>query len=229
MNKDFIFEVACFDLESAKAAIHTGANRIELCIDYTKGGLTPPEEWLYKLKTLSDLPIYVMLRSKSTYFQTNEDFTEIKKFLIKSNILTLADGFVWGAITTDRTIDTESLDRLLDLTGNIPLTFHRAIDHTRDIHEALDCLLSTPVKSILTSGFAKDLNSGIRNFSTILANASNKLEVIAGGQLDEFNAPILYELGVRSFHTAAIHYTNESLSPTFSSQRFEAIRSSILK
>ncbi len=65
-------EIACFNEASALLAIQENVDRIELCEDYSLGGITPNIETLLKLKQKSDVPIYAMIRPRGGDFLYNE-------------------------------------------------------------------------------------------------------------------------------------------------------------
>ncbi len=55
-------EVACFSKESAVIAEKAGADRIEFCAEMNLGGITPPLEDFLELKSLVQIPVFVMIR-----------------------------------------------------------------------------------------------------------------------------------------------------------------------
>ena len=79
------------------------------------------------------------------------------------NECTGAEGVVFGALTADGEVDTAALDRIGAAAGpGVPITFHRAIDMTRDYIAAVEAAANHPaVDRILTSGAAASCLDGI--------------------------------------------------------------------
>ena len=63
-----------------------------------------------------------------------------------------ADCVVAGLLTPDGRVDEERTARLVAEAGGMEVTFHRAFDMTRDCTEALEALVRTGCRRVLTSG-----------------------------------------------------------------------------
>ena len=63
-----LLEICAFDPADAVLAVDSGADRIELCIDYLSGGLTPPLAWIDQIKQEVDVPLVVMVRPRAGDF-----------------------------------------------------------------------------------------------------------------------------------------------------------------
>ncbi|MGO4546669.1 copper homeostasis protein CutC [Paenibacillus sp. 2TAB23] len=151
--------------EAVTAALH-GADRIELISDFEQGGLSPNidvvVEVVEALKRLEQsnssafpriIPIHAMVRPHSQSFVYDE--TDLQEMITYMRSLQSKGihAYVLGTLHTDGTIDIQSLERLLDAAGDIPVTFHRAFDEVADQQEALSMLFQYPqIKWILTSG-----------------------------------------------------------------------------
>lgn len=61
-----ILEICCTSLEDAKIASDNGADRIELCEDLEVGGVTPNLKLLESVLNNIALPVFVLVRPKST-------------------------------------------------------------------------------------------------------------------------------------------------------------------
>ncbi|KAJ5712402.1 copper homeostasis protein [Penicillium malachiteum] len=156
-----LLEIACFNAVSGVNAAKGGANRIELCVDYSSGGLTPDPTVLMELKNQVPIPVYTMLRPHSNNFIYDEpDFNTMKSDLLALNNCG-ADGFVFGILKkTDPGdiskpwIDIEKNTELIRLAGEKPCTFHRAFDciPEEDWGKALIDIAKCGFASILTSG-----------------------------------------------------------------------------
>src|SRR5437773_944758 len=77
--KGYLLEIACFNLESAIAAQQAGADRVELCEDYSIGGITPSQQAIKSAREKISVPLFVMIRPRGGNFIFSEDEFEIMK------------------------------------------------------------------------------------------------------------------------------------------------------
>lgn len=139
-----VLEVCVDSLESARNAQLGGADRIELCSALSLGGLTPSCGLLASVKRLlnsSDtnndspspslhrkgIPVFAMIRPRDGDFVYDQDELEVMEndvTVLKNNG---ADGFVFGALLPDGTVDSDACHRLLRAASPLPCTFHRCV------------------------------------------------------------------------------------------------------
>jgi copper homeostasis protein len=88
-------------------------------------------------------------------------------------------------LTPDGEIDREGLARAIDAADGLAITFHRAFDETRDLHEALDVLLGfDAVTNVLTSGGKPSVLQAEEMIRTLLQQAAGShCTVLAGAGL----------------------------------------------
>ena len=90
-----LLEIACFNFESALIAERSGADRIELCENYSVGGITPNVELIRKVKSEIKIPVHVMIRPRGGNFIYSEsEFEEMSKSIQQCKDLG-ADGIVF--------------------------------------------------------------------------------------------------------------------------------------
>lgn len=120
-----LLEVCVDSLESAKNAELGGANRLELCSSLSLGGLTPSVGLVRSVKRSVLLPVYAMIRPREGDFINEED----ELLVMEQDVLSLkefgVDGFVFGVLHRDSTINEEACRRLLLAANPLPCTFHR--------------------------------------------------------------------------------------------------------
>lgn len=171
-STDIKLEVCVDSIASALAAAEGGASRIELCSALSEGGLTPTPGTLKALKELINIPIYCMLRPRrgNDFIYSND---EIEAVLLDLDILRAhgADGFVFGALTEQRSIDVEKCQRVLERAGGMPLTFHRAFDVTNPqlMHENVTIIKELGFKRLLSSGLRATAIEGSDNLAQLIA------------------------------------------------------------
>lgn len=197
-----LVEICCDGLEAARVAVGAGADRIELCTDLACGGITPPHEILDEAVTLG-VPVNVLIRPREGDFVFNDSEIHHILFNIAYCGNVGVNGVVIGALTDDGRVDIPLCKDIVDLARSygLSITFHRAIDCTADIMEALDDVLSLGVDRILTSGGAESAPEGKEIIKKMVKRAGNKAIILAGAGITPENATELIEYtGVKEIH-----------------------------
>jgi len=196
-------EVACFNEQSAIIAAKEGADRIELCEDYSLGGITPQLETLQAIKKESDIPVYTMIRPRGGDFV----YTEKEFEMMKSHLLQLkeagADGFVFGILTKDQKLDLDKNKELVEMTSGLPCTFHRAFDRIEYKQEALEEIISCGFTTLLTSGGEHSAMEGLENLKLLKVQAGNRLTILVGGGVRSHNV-LVFKNDFDFVHSACI-------------------------
>lgn len=202
---DYTLEIACFEITSAQIALNSLADRIEFCAERNVGGLTPNIDEFRYLKSISTKPIRVMLRPKEGSFLYNQtEFEQMKKDLLQFKA-SGADGFVFGVLNEGNHIDLDKNRELLELAGDLPCTFHRAIDRTPDLNQAFKSLIELGFATVLTSGGAASAMEGKDRLKELVELYNEKIEVLIGGSVRSENIEQLkLHTGASSFHSSAI-------------------------
>lgn len=114
-----------------------------------------------------------------------------------------ADGFVFGILKDDGTVDVDKCQKLLKAAGPIPCTFHRAFDmipEDQRISQA-DALIGLGFKRILTSGHQKTAEEGIPQLRDLVRHVNGNIVIVAGAGVKPENAEkIVKETGVKEVH-----------------------------
>ena len=202
-------EVCVDSFESAQAAVQGGAQRIELCSSLEQGGLTPSLGLLTLIRRRlpSELIIFIMIRCRPGDFIYDDDELavmeeEIHLFIQLNQRI---DGFVLGTLNLDRTIDIESLKRLIkSIPEDISLTFHRAFDFIAKWENGIDQLVELGFQRILTSGQDTNAYYGRKCIRQMINYAQNRIIILPGCGINVTNLEsILHETGAKEFHTSA--------------------------
>jgi len=131
-------------------------------------------------------------------------------------------GIVFGALTTQRTLDRKTCQRLVAAAGSLETTLHRAFDLVPDPLTALSELESLGFNRVLTSGQQSNALTGAKLIRELTDQAVS-IKVIAGSGVDAKNARQLVEqTGVREIHaSASVHAADEQAKDpiSFGSQR----------
>lgn len=200
-----MLEIACFDITSAEIALQSVADRIEFCANAEAGGTTPNIDEFRYLRAKYSKPIYVMIRPKGGEFiYTDAEFAEMKQSILEFKTAG-ADGFVFGILNGNKRVDVAKNKELVTLAGQVPCTFHRAVDHTENLFEAVETIIETGFKCILTSGGENFAMAGIENLKTLVDDYSNQIDILIGGGVRSENIATLKEkTGGKLFHSSAI-------------------------
>ena len=203
-------EIACFNAASALLAAKENVDRIELCEDYSQGGITPKIETLQAIKKVSDVPVYVMIRPRGGNFVYSEDEFERMKNDVQDFLKAGADGFVFGILKEDDTIDEEKNSILIQRANGLPCTFHRAFDRVENWKAALNTIIDCGFSTILTSGGAKTAMDGFETLKEMKDAAATKITILVGGGVRSSNAKELAE-HFEYLHSACISGDSELL------------------
>ncbi len=206
MSSNKKLEIACFNLESALIAQENGADRVELCAGIEVGGTTPDSELVKQARENLTIDLYVMIRPRGGNFAyTDEEFK-----LMQSDILALKElkvnGFVFGILKEDNTINLEQNKALIDLAKPIPCTFHRAFDEVQNPFQALEQIIDCGFKSILTSGQAQNVTAGINRLTELVSKANNRIAIMPGGGLRSTNIETIQQ------NTKAVFYHSSAIT-----------------
>ena len=180
-----LLEVIATTVADARLAAQAGADRLELITGMGEGGLTPSLGLIEAVTAAVDIPVNVIVRPHSRSFVFDDDDFAVMLRDVRAVAAAGANGVVIGMLTPDGEIDREGLARAIDAADGLAITFHRAFDETRDLHEALDVLLGfDAVTNVLTSGGKPSVLQAEEMIRTLLQQAAGShCTVLAGAGL----------------------------------------------
>lgn len=199
-------EVCAFSLESCHIAQKNGAHRVELCGGAGEGGTTPSYGLIELARDYLQIDLYVMIRPRGGDFLYSSTEIAVMQQDIAAAKRLRADGVVLGLLKADGTVDEERTAELVQLAYPMPVTFHRAFDLTRDPMEALEAVIRTGARRILTSGQQSSAEAGIPLLTELVWRADHRIEIMAGAGVNGTNAARIIATGV-----PAIHLTGKQL------------------
>ncbi|MBL7887991.1 MAG: copper homeostasis protein CutC [Bacteroidia bacterium] len=202
MNK---LEIACFNYQSALIAQQGGADRIELCDNFKEGGTTPDYSIVAKASNEIKIDLFVMIRPRGGNFvYTSEEFEQMKKDILHFKNLNV-DGFVFGILNEDNSINIQQNKELIQLASPLPCSFHRAFDKIDNQQTALESVINCGFKTILTSGFTSSAMNGIKNLEQLVKASRNRITIMPGGGVRSSNiAQIKNKTQAHYYHSSAI-------------------------
>lgn len=207
-------EIACFNIESALIAQKAGVNRIELCANISVGGTTPSIEIIQQARKNLTIDLYVMIRPRGGNFVYSEgEFQQMKseiEFIKQLGI----NGFVFGILNEDKTINIEQNKALVELASPFPCTFHRAFDAVAKHEQALEDVIACGFSTLLTSGTYSNIMEGKQILKQLVVQAQSRIEIMPGGGLRSTNISTLNEMiNANWYHSSAITDGTEIANP----------------
>ncbi len=203
MEKQPIIEVCVDSLESARAAVSGGADRLELCANLIIGGTTPSP---YLIREASGLgvPVNVLIRPRFGDFL----FTQAEKEEQLAQIAQLkalgASGAVVGALRADGALDVDFLYACRKAADGLTLTLHRAFDVCRDPFEAMDQAIQIGLDTILTSGQRATAIEGAPLLARLVERAGGRIAIMPGSGVGAGNiAQLAAQTRAQAYHLSA--------------------------
>ena len=188
MPRTILLEISVETAEAAAAAERGGAQRIELCAKLRLGGLTPSERLMRMARAKVALPIFAMIRPHAGDFTYSaEELAQMRGEIDTAKQLGM-DGIVLGLLTRDRSVDVERTRQLVKAAQPLPVTFHRAFDDAVNLDAALEDVIATGARRILTSGGSPSAPAGIENLARLVVAAKNRILILPGGGINASNA-----------------------------------------
>lgn len=206
-----MIEIIATTVEDAKRIEASGANRIELVSALTEGGLTPSYGLIKKVIESVTIPVNVMIRPHaSSFVYTNDELNVMKEDILIAKQLK-ANGVVLGVLDKNNRICENSLAKLLEVCGDMEVTFHRAIDELADPVKGIIVLAKySQIKRVLTSGGKGDILDNLPRIKQMIANAG-ALRALVGGGLDLKNIEqIITETRAPEYHFGTAIRENSS-------------------
>lgn len=194
-----LIEVCANSLQSAVHAEKAGVHRIELCSELAVGGITPSFGLLKAVREKITIPVHVLIRPRSGDFTYSKGEFEIMKTDIETCVNMGFEGIVSGALKKDFTLDVERTKILIEASGDLSFTFHRAFDWMQNPLNELSKLESLGVDCILTSGQQNSAEEGIA-LLTELHHKASTITIMPGGGIKLENINVFKEKGFRAAH-----------------------------
>lgn len=196
-------ELCAYGIEACEMARCRGVTRVELCASPYEGGTTPSAAAIRMARHIGGLQLSVMIRPRGGDFYYSD--TEFRQMIEEVRFVREcgADGVVVGLLTPDGRIDVERTAILVAEAGPMCVTFHRAFDLSRDLPEALEAVVRSGSRRILTSGGCNRAVEGVDCLRALAAQAAGRIQIMAGSGVNPANARLLAQTGVDALHFSA--------------------------
>lgn len=206
-----MLEIIATTVDDARRIEAGGADRIELITSLSEGGLTPSYGLIEAVVKSVAIPVNVMIRPHAKSFcYTLEELAIMEKDIAMAKKLQ-ANGVVLGVLTTQQTICTTSLERLLSHCDGLDVTFHKAIDETNPV-ESIKILAKYPqITTILSSGGKGPLQNNFAVLKGMLENAGHIRLLVGGGLTLDNIRTVMQEVGAPDYHFGTAVRTGNSV------------------
>jgi copper homeostasis protein len=213
-------EIVVYTIEAALKAQEGGADRIELCDNPAEGGTTPTMGMVDVIRKNLTIDVFAMLRPRGGDFcYSHNEFHVMKKDMYQLQKLSV-DGFVFGILNPDGTLDKKRCKELIGLARPLKVTCHRAFDMTRDPFEALEDCIAVGFDRILTSGHRLTAFEGVDLIAELIKKANGRIAIMPGSGVNEKTVEaIVSKTGANEIHFSAtafreseMIYRNEKIS-----------------
>jgi copper homeostasis protein len=198
-------EIAVFSVEAAVTALKAGAHRIEFCENPQEGGTTPSYGSLKTLRSFTTQPVFPIIRPRGGDFLYSRSEFEVMKADL--NIIKELGflGAVIGLLNADGSIDTNRTKELVDIAGpSMQISFHRAFDRCSDPLIALEEIIATGCKRILTSGQVPNATDALPLLKKLVKEAGDRIIIMPGSGVRSNNIKeILEATSAKEIHSSA--------------------------
>jgi copper homeostasis protein len=200
----YTLEICAASLASAQAAQAGGAHRIELCQNLEQGGITPSYGLIRQVLAQVSLPVFVLIRPRPGGFLYDAGELAIMRDDIAACRELGCAGVVLGVLDTAGRVDLAACRELIELAGNMAITFHRAFDACSDQAQALEDIIALGCQRLLTSGGQASAEAGQNQLAALVAQAAGRIRIMPGAGISAGNVRALAAgTGAREFHASA--------------------------
>ena len=220
MRKLEIIAASVADAVHAQAG---GATTLEIVQHLAVGGLTPPLTLVQAIREAVTIPIRVILRPHAENFvyspvEVEQMLTNIEAFKHIG-----ANGIVFGALHESNTVNLKLTDQIARAAYPMEMTFHRAIDVSRDSSTALPALAGK-IQRLLTSGLAANVWEGRMTIRAWVERYGAQFTIACGGGIRiEQLADIIRATNAPEYHLGTAAQTNQVVDETKVRQILEII------
>ena len=127
-----MLEICAFSLQDLHTAVAFGADRLEVCVKYEYGGLTPPSKWIRELRqTYPSIPLVSMARPRGgDFLYSDEEWNQLSADAVELRSAG-SSAIAFGCLTADRKLDIPRCQQLIAQL-QCPCVLHRAFDEIED-------------------------------------------------------------------------------------------------
>ena len=200
----YTLEICAGSLQSAVAAQAGGAHRIELCQNLEQGGTTPSYGLIKEVLSRLTIPVFVLIRPRPGNFCYDAAEQAVMLADVAQCRALGCAGVVIGALDEAGRVDVAACQALIETTGPLQLTFHRAFDVCPDQAQALEAIIGLGCHRVLTSGGQASAPAGQAQLAALVRQAAGRLRIMPGAGITPATlGPLREATGATEFHASA--------------------------
>jgi copper homeostasis protein len=159
------------------------------------------------------MDVYVMIRPRGgDFLYSSYEFHSMKRDISQCQKLSV-DGFVFGILNEDGTIDKKRCKELIAQARPLKVTCHRAFDMTRDPFEALEDCIEAGFDRILTAGQQAVASRGASLIGELITRAAGRIAIMPGSGVNEGTVQdIVTKSGASEIHFSATAFKDSRMS-----------------
>jgi copper homeostasis protein len=131
------------------------------------------------------IPVNVIVRPRGGDFLYSNLEYEILKEDVRQIKMLGANGVVVGFLQANGDVDLKRTQEVVELAGEMEVTFHRAFDMCNDPFVALEQLIGLGVSRILTSGCKNSALEGVGMIAQLVSRAANRISIMPGSGVND--------------------------------------------
>lgn len=226
-----MLEIIVQNQRDVREAVKLGASSLEFVSAISEGGLTPSYGAMKQVYETATVPVFTMIRPHSFSFVYDETDFDIIQEDIKQVLALGQHQIVFGALHEDGRINEEMLERVLSISPDLEMTFHRAFDEIEDQRTAYRTLAAyEQVKWILTSGGKPTCTEGKDRLRELIL-LSKELQgprILPGSGLNAENIGELHPiLQANQYHFGSAVRKDSSFAKGFDEKEIKKIMDSL--
>lgn len=207
-----IKEIALADIDTMRAAIRNGVDRVELNSRLDLGGLTPDDQTVAEAVTLAaeaQIDLVVMIRPRGGDFDYSEvEIEDMRRSLRRMRALGVKT-VTFGVVDVKKHLARDRMTKLLEAAKPMQVVYHMAFDDIaeRCQQQTLRWLANYGVIRVLTHGgkLTVPLTETVSHLQEIVKMAPPGLTILPGGGVTFENAEWLsQQLHVNELHGSKI-------------------------
>ena len=177
-------------------------DRVEVCRDLNKDGLTPKHELQEFAKDIFCKDRFIMIRPHDNGFVYDEkDIVKMKRSISLASEYH-PKGVVFGGLKKDHKIDFKLNEELISHAKdlNLECTFHRAFDSCIDPIQSFEEIKALGFDWLLTSGQEINAEIGMPLLKKLNNLKQDKIKILAGGGISSNNCGKFKHLEMDGIH-----------------------------
>ena len=173
-------EVCVDSVDSAIAAEKGGADRLELCGSLIIGGTTASPVLYKEIRKHTSIPIKALIRPRFGDFCYSQHEFDVILGEVDLYRKLGADGIVVGCLTPEGAVHMQQMEQIMNIAGNMRVSFHRAFDVCENPYTALAQIKELGIDTVLTSGQKNSFIDGQVLLKELVQLAGDKIEIMPG-------------------------------------------------